>query len=69
METPQEDLPAPWDCRVWVKAAVRLLNDKKILKCDKLHLLLYELEDFANDARNWVELGGEYKIVASEYSA
>ncbi|KAI0717541.1 hypothetical protein C8T65DRAFT_737873 [Cerioporus squamosus] len=67
MATPAEDAPQPWTCRIWLKAAVRKLHEKKIVNCPDVNKLEYELKTIAADTRIGVEMGCNYKVEISEY--
>ncbi|KAI0374578.1 hypothetical protein BV20DRAFT_520209 [Pilatotrama ljubarskyi] len=68
METPPEDAPQQWSCRIWLKAAVRKLHEKGVLNCPDVNKLEYELKSVATDARIGVEMGRSYRLEVSDYS-
>lgn len=57
LETPQEDQGQDFNCRVWVRQAVRVLEGQGVLKCDNLEAREAEAIRYADANREAVEQG------------
>ncbi|KIM49061.1 hypothetical protein M413DRAFT_94659 [Hebeloma cylindrosporum] len=57
LETPQEDRGQEFNCRVWVRQAIRMLEGLGVLKCDDLAALEAEVIGYAEANREAVEQG------------
>jgi hypothetical protein len=57
LETPQEDQGQVFNCRVWVRQAIRVLEGQGVLKCDNLEALEAEALRYADANREAVEQG------------
>lgn len=57
LETPQEDQGQDFNCRVWVRQAIRALEGQGVLQCDNLEALEAEAIRYADANREAVEQG------------
>ncbi|KAG7091275.1 hypothetical protein E1B28_010324 [Marasmius oreades] len=57
MASPDEDRGAVFNCRIWVREAVRVLERNGVLKCDSVDALQAELLQYAQENRENVEQG------------
>lgn len=68
MATPKIDggRRTPFDCKIWIRVAVRTLNENGFLKCDDPVALENECQALAKDhAANVIRGSARYKIYQS----